>query len=89
MPETPEMVGCDECENWFHCACVGVDFNELMVATATGQEFPFECEECKIKKNPKLAKSKAATAAARTALAQAKAKADEANKKNKQQRVPD
>ena len=83
MPETAEMIGCDECEKWYHCTCVGADFNELMIATATGQEYPFECEECRIKKNPKLAKSKATAAGAKTALVQTKAKADEVNKKGK------
>jgi hypothetical protein len=44
MPETAKMIGCDECEKWYHCTCVGDNFNELMIATATGQEYPFKCE---------------------------------------------
>jgi len=67
---------------------VGIDMRELLAAEFQKIEYPFECEECQNKKNPKLAKSKAGTTTAKPATTQSKGKADEGIKKGKQQRAP-
>ena len=37
--KTDDWVGCDMCENWFHCKCIGVSAKSL-------GEDPYLCEEC-------------------------------------------
>ena len=43
------MIGCDECENWFHPKCLeklGIDISQITNIA----DFPFSCKECNKKK---------------------------------------
>lgn len=49
QPETADMIGCDDCENWFHPKCLeklGIDVSQIQNIA----EFPFSCKECIKKK---------------------------------------
>lgn len=39
QPETVDMIGCDQCDEWFHAACFGIN----LASIADIQNFPFAC----------------------------------------------
>jgi hypothetical protein len=39
------MIACDNCEDWFHAACFGINLMEI----ADIANFPFTCHACKHK----------------------------------------
>lgn len=44
-PETSDMIGCDDCDNWFHPKCLvklGIDVSQIQNIA----EFPFSCRDC-------------------------------------------
>lgn len=45
QPESLEMIACDNCEDWFHAACFGINLMEI----ADIANFPFTCHACKHK----------------------------------------
>jgi hypothetical protein len=58
QPETEDMIGCDECDNWFHPQCLeklGVKVSEIQNIA----DFPFSCRDCiKRKKHEELRQAK-------------------------------
>merc|ERR1711874_878225 len=53
QPDSPDMIGCDFCDEWFHPACLSLSGKETEEITKTSSWMCPECCEREVKKKKK------------------------------------